>query len=324
MLTEIKSLWKKSLQNKKLNVFGLFLLFSFLILILSKLSKSYNETLYLNIHHLNLPDNRVLTPDDKKSKQLEVTVSTYGFNLLALYFYDTSVDLDFEKEPYIDGDNYVWVTEKAIPRLENRLGRNFEIKQVQPDTIRFPFSTLAVKKVPIVLQSEITYASGFDSLEGIHIAPDSVDIIGSEEDIALIEQIQTSKLMLKSVKKDIESKVSLILPDQGSTLKLSESEVIVAAQVEKFTEGTMDIPVEIENLPLQQEINYFPKTIRVTYDVSLDNYKSIKPSDFRIICDFQDDRSRQQSFLIPQLVEFPETVKRIKMKQNKIEYIITQ
>ncbi|MEY8848704.1 CdaR family protein [Psychroserpens sp. XS_ASV72] len=324
MLTDIKSIWRKSLQNKKLNVFGLFLLFSFLILILSKLSKSYNETLYLNINHFNVPDNRLLTSEDNSNKQLEVSVATYGFNLLALYFYDTSVDLDFVKETYVDGNSYVWITEKAIPKLETRLGRNFEIKQVQPDTMRFPFSTMAVKKVPIILQSEITYASGFDSLEGIRIEPDSVDIIGSEDDIAVIEQIQTSKLLLKSVKKNIESKVNLILPDQGSSLKLSENEVLVTAQVEKFTEGTMDIPVEIENLPLQQEINYFPKTIRVTYDVSLDNYKSIKPSDFRILCDYQDDRSRQQSFLVPQLVQFPKTVKRIKMKQNKIEYIITQ
>ncbi len=322
MLTKLRHILVKSVKNKKLNVFGLFLVLAFLLLVLSKLSKSYTETLIVSADIINLPEDRVLNIDD--SPKLNIVVNTYGFHLFGSYFYENKIAIDLKDDAYIHNDSYVWLANRALPDIQVQLGKSFEIVSVQPDTLNLPFGTLAVKKVPIKLQSEVAYASGYDSLKGLILMPDSVEVIGSSSDLKQVNLIETSTLTLKNIKEDINSTVNLKLPEDESTVKLSKDKVSVKAEVQKFTEGTLEIPVVINNLPTDVQINYFPKVIKVSYEVSLDDYKSIRPSSFKIECDYNEIKDSNNSYFTPKFIRIPEHVKRVKMKQDKIEYIITE
>ena len=322
MLSKLKSILIRSIKNKKLNVFGLFFLLASLILVLSKLSKSYTETLTVGVTYVNLPEDKVLTVDD--NPEVNIIVSTYGFNLFGSYFYDKTVAIDLENHAYVDKGNYVWIANRALPNIKKQFGKNFEIELIQPDTLKFAFGTLTVKKVPIKLNSSVTYATGYDSLKEMVLVPDSIKIIGSNTEIKAINYVETSELSLLNIKENINTTISLKLPEEGHTLKLSQQEIVVTSEVQKFTEGTLEIPVEINNLPSDIQINYFPKTINVSYEVSLNEYKSIKSTDFKIECDYLEIETSNNSFFTPKFIRVPGNVKRVKMKQDKIEYIITE
>ena len=322
MLSKIRSILIRSVKNKKLNVFGLFFLLAFLILVLSKLSKSYTETLTFGITYKNLPEEIILTNADEP--KLNLTVSTYGFNLLSSYFYNKTIEIDLKNHAYINNNNYVWLASRAFPNIEKQFGKSFKLEAIQPDTLNLSFGILSVKKVPVKLNSYVTYAAGYDTLNGLILVPDSIRVIGSDTEIKNITHIETAELRLSNIKEHINSSVKLKLPENANTVKLSKEVISVTAQVQKFTEGTLEIPVVIKNLPGDVQINYFPKTIKVSYEVSLDDYKSVKPSSFKIECDYLEIKESNKSYVIPKFEKVPDNVKRVKMKQDKIEYIITE
>lgn len=322
MLSKLRSILNKSIKNKKLNVFGLFFLLAFLILVLSKLSKSYTEVITVGVNYVNLPDNRVLTMDE--SPEIHVEVTTFGFNLLGSYFYDKTIAIDLLNDAYISHDTYVWIANRALPNIEKQFGKSFNIESVKPDTLKFPFGTLSVKKVPVKLNSNVTYASGYDTLDGLVVTPDSIKVIGSDTEIQNIKHIETSELNLFNIKENIDATVKLNLPEVANTIKLSQNDISVRAEVQKFTEGTLEIPIVINNLPSDTKINYFPKTIKVSYEVSLNDYNSVKPAGFKIECDYLEIEASNKSYFTPIFKKIPANVKRVKMKQDKIEYVITE
>ncbi len=321
MLTRLKSKILKSIKNKKLNVFLLFLVLTFGFLALSKLSKKYTENIALDITYVNLPEQRVITLDS--SPKCKVVVSDYGFNLLAYYFKKHSIQIDFTKDVFVKDSQYIWVANKNRPKINAQLGNTTEVISLESDTIIFPFETLFVKKVPVILNSKISFKSGYDILNHFNLKPDSINVIGTESEVSQVANVETKILNLKDVSDTINTVLFLKKFDK-SNIKFSKNSVNVSAKVEKFTEGTLEVPITIVNKPLEVSINYFPKAIAVSYYVSLNNYKNIKPLDFKVECNFSEIENTNKTFFTPKLVKIPESVKNVRMKQNKVEFILMQ
>lgn len=322
MLNSIKSKFVQSVNNKRLNVFGLFFLLAFLILVITKLSETYVETIPFTVAYKNLPEANIITLDS--IPKVNVTVSTNGFNLLSYYFYNKTYQLDVQNNASIDNNTYVWLAEKGTYALKEQLGNSVNIVSVKPDTLILPFGTLSVKKVPVILKSKLSFKPGFDSTNGVVLIPDSVKIIGAAEEISKIESVETQFFELADIRTNINTSLDLEFSNSSKHLKLSEDKVSIKVDVEKFTEGTFDIPVTLINMPKNIEINFFPKHIKVSYYLSLKDYKSIRPNDFKIECDYNDVLNANASFFTPKLIVNSEKVKSAKMKQNKVEYIIVK
>lgn len=321
MSNNLKSKILKSIKNKKLNVFGLFFLMTFLFLGLTKLSKKYSDDISLEITYLNLPKHKIITLDSLP--KCNAVVSAYGFNLMLFHFKKQSIQIDFKKEVFVKDSTYIWLPNRFKHKILGLLGNSAEVISFDQDTIRFPFETLSVKKVPVVLNSKVTFKSGYDILNHFNIQPDSVNVIGSKSDISEISKAETELLNLKNVSDTINKMLSLQKLD-NKKVTYSVNKVKISAKVEKFTEGTLEIPVSIVNKPLDVSINYFPKLITVSYDVSLTNFKNIKPMDFKLECDFSETENVDNAFFVPKLVKTPEFVKNVRLKQNKVEYILMQ
>ncbi|OUS01085.1 hypothetical protein A9Q86_08115 [Flavobacteriales bacterium 33_180_T64] len=218
-------------------------------------------------------------------------------------------------------NTYIWLAEKGTYDLKQQLGQMVDIVSVKPDTLVLPYGILSFKKVPVVLKSKVNYASGYDALYGVKIRPDSVKIIGAEQEISKIDFVETIPFDLNEVKTNINEIVSLELLNASERLKLSEENIKITAEVEKFTEGTFEIPITILNIPNNVELNYFPKHIKVVYYLSLKDYKNIKVNDFRVECNYNDISKTEKSFFVPKLIVSSDKVKSARMKQNKVEYI---
>ncbi|RIA10003.1 YbbR-like protein [Flavobacteriaceae bacterium MAR_2010_72] len=320
MSSKVKSKFIKSIQSKKLHVFGLFFLCAFLFLALTKLSKTYTEDITVAIVFRNVPQNKVIITDS--FPKINATVSAYGFSLFFYQFKTHTIAVDISKDVFRQQNNYVWVTNKYKHKINDQLDQFTEIVLIEPDTIYFPFETLSTKKVPIVLNENVVFKSGYNILNGFEVKPDSVKVIGSEEEVSKIKSVETSPLSLKDVSTDIDVMLSLKKP--SPKLKYSISETRINAKVEKFTEGTIEIPVTIVNKPLDVEVNYFPKVITLSYNVSLDNYKNVKPLDFKVECDYSEIEQSNKTYFTPKLVKSSPLVKNVKLKQNKVEFILMQ
>lgn len=319
MIKTLKTELLTSIKNKRLNVFLLFLFSAFIILIFTKLSKEYTNTLSFGIKKINVPDNEVILKDS--TQKLSVTLKTHGFNWLKYYFSTPNVSIDFSNEVYKNQSTYVYTKSVSYLNEKKPFQNNVKLLSINPDTLVFKYDTNLIKKVPVNIETDISFLPGFDVLDHYTTIPDSVTVIGPHNIVKQINHIDAEKVTLKQVKEDISQTTKLVLPNASKDLKFSVKEVEFTANVEKFTEGVLTVPVKIINLPQGVSIKYFPKEVKVSYYTSLDNFSKIKPSHFKVSCDFN-NVSENQSILIPKLVKIPEKVKHVKLNQQQIEFII--
>lgn len=293
-----------------------------MFLMIAKLSKSYTEIISFRVKYENVPEQYSILA--KHDSIMNVKVKAFGFNLIAHNFFQHTLTVNFKKDVKKSGDMYVWETKKGLSDISSELGSKIEILSIEPDSLTFPFEIMMVKTVPIILETEISYEPGYDIQDRLMMVPDSVKVIGPKNAIEKISRIKTEQLKIMDVNSSINKDVKLVLNKSFENVKLSRSNIKVSGKVEKFTEGTFEVPVNIINLPSDVKINYFPKTVQVAYYVSLENYKKIKALDFEIVCDYEETNGQENTFFIPQLVSKPDLVKSTKIKQGKVEFIIIE
>jgi hypothetical protein len=319
MIKKIKSNILTSIKNKKINVFFLFLLLAFIILIFTKLSKEYTNTIAFNIEKINVPQEDVIFDD---SVALNITLETHGFKWLGYYFSKPKVKIDFKRDVYKNDSVFIWNKSKAY--LENtQFDKQVELLNISPEVLTFRYGVNMVKEVPVKLNSDIKYSPGFDVSKPYVIKPDSVEVVGPEALVSQVNFIETENIELTNVRKNISETVKLKLPKKNKDLTFSNDKVLLKATVEKFTEGTVKVPVTIINVPNNINLKYFPKEVNVSYYVSLSNFNSISAKDFSVVCDYS-NVVNNQSFLIPELDKYPKTAKNVKIKQQHIEFIIIE
>lgn len=322
MYHRLKSKLSKSLKSKKLNVFGLFFLLSFCFWALTKLSRNYTETISFDLVYNNVPEAHHIDVDS--SKKVVVTVTAYGFNLLKYSFYKPILQIDFNTDVVVKNNTYMWNAQQNTPKISAMFGNSVDVISVLPDTLRFNYQALAVKKVPVKTDVSVEFAPGYDMVSKMKVVPDSVKIIGSSKWVSEVDHVALEKVELKHINSNINKVVNIEMDEALKHLKMSDKQVTLEGHVEKFTEGTFNVPVTIVNLPSGTNINFFPKTIPVVYNVSLNNYKLIKASDFRIECDYRNIDNTGKTFLIPKLTKVSDLVKSARLKQNKVEFILMQ
>lgn len=320
MIKKLKSDLLKSIKNKKINVFLLFLTSAFVILIFTKLSKQYTNTIIFNIEKINVPQEKVILNDS--SAVLALTLKTHGFKWLSYYFNKPKIKVDFTNDVYRKDSVFVW--SKSAAFLKNtQFDKQVELLNIKPDTLLFRFGVNLIKKVPVKLNSKISFAPGYDVLDSYVLQPDSIQIIGPNSLVSKINVIETDTLVLTEVRADILQDVRLNLSENEKDLKFSNASVSLKAKVEKFTEGTLKIPVSVINVPKDIKLKFFPKEVSVSYSVNLGNFNTIRNKDFKVVCDYN-KITNNQSVLIPELVKYPKLVKNVKVNQQRIEFIITE
>lgn len=318
MLHKLRKEIITSIKNRKINVFFLFLLMAFIILIFSKLSNEFTNTITFDINKINVPQENVILNDS--TAKLNVTLKTHGFKWLSYYVNSPKITIDFSKDVTKTKSTFIW--DKANMYTDEQFGDNVQVINISPDELVFQYDTNLVKKIPIILDLDVAFASGFDLTGNYKILPDSILVVGPDIIASKVTNVQTETLKLNDVKSNISRKVKLKLPN-NKDLKFSLSEIEVAATVEKYTEGTLKIPVSVINVPKNMTVNYFPKEVVVVYYTSLKDFKNVNTNDFVVECDFS-AIADQQPYLTPTLIKIPKLVKSAKVNQQRIEYIILE
>lgn len=302
---------------KRLNVFVLFLFLAFVISFVSKLSNNITRTISIELVPSNLPKTELLT--ENKSKFIDVSINSQGFNMLKYSFKRIKfyLDLDDLKK---DSMKYYWDGNVDGYKISKIFDESTKINGITPNTISFSYDHQSIKKIPVFLNSSIKFSSGYNLIGNLRLEPDSIFVIGPNRIIDSINSVTTSKLELLNQKNNINSLVEL--KSDNYLINYSDSLINISGTVDRFTEGKLSIPVSVINLPSNLEISVFPKLVPITYYTNLDNYSNIDISDFKVVCDFA-SVNKENSILFPKLVSYPESVIRASIRLAKLEYVIT-
>lgn len=314
----IKNKLSKLYKSKKVNILIAFSLLALLFSLLTKLSKDYTRTISFNVDMLNVPEEQIILKDSLH--KINVTLTTYGFNLLKYYFVDPTLQVDFAKLKKYP-NYYLWTKNNEFQNIVNQFNASTKINGISPDSINFNYETYFVKSVPIILNKDVTFTSGFDIDGSYQLQPDSIKVIGAKSVIDTITNIETMTFSLKDVNSDINSSIQLKISKGNSDIKYSKDKVTIKGTIKKFTEGSFLVPLSVINLPENVNIKYFPKEIEVIFYTSLDYYKTISENNFRIECDFS-QVTDENSKLIPKIKKQPDSVRNVRLGTKSIEFII--
>lgn len=306
------------LKQKKVKRFGLFFVAAFVFLIFSKLSNDYKQTVNLKVNLINIDDEILLKNDS--TNYIQAYVEAKGFTLMPLIF-DTykTLDVNAESDVTLKADHFIFDVQKHKYLIEDQLGNSYELISLMPDTLLINYSKSASKLVPVKLNKNINYAVGYDLKDDFKFDPDSVKIVGSSSEVNKINFISTEDLIANNVNNDINKTVKLDVSGFNH-VDVFPKEVKVSGTVKRFTEGTVEVSISIVNKPKNITINYFPKTVTVAYYVDLENYNAVKALNFTVECDYA-DLDDNQTFLIPKVVQKPDFIKHINIKQKRIDFI---
>lgn len=319
MTKKNKNIKLKLVQEKRLNVFVLFLFLSFLISLLVKLSNNYTQTLNFEFSPTGLKSNEVIISEVPKS--INVTISGRGFELLKYYIEKPVIEVDFSQLRK-NNTQYVWSESEQLDKIINHFDSKIVVKSINPDTVVFPFDSQFIKKVPVMVIVNPTFAVGFDLIDDFRSSPDSITVTGPESMLKIINSVSTKKIELNEINSAVDFSVELNISPSLSQLNFSHQSVSVVANVGKFTEGMVNVPVTIVNVPEDLIINFFPKEISVVFYSSLEAYANINEADFTVECDFN-LLTADNNYLNPVLVKQPLDVKTAQLKITQLEFIIT-
>jgi len=308
-----------SRKNNKIQVFFIFLGLATILWFISKLSKDYTHTVKANTVYINLTNDKKM--QNKPVNQIDMVLKTSGFNLLGYALFNKKIKIDLGKT-HQKGNTFYYLTNQNRSSIQEQLAPDEALLNIYPDTLFFDFGKLSSKRIPVKLNTELNYKTGYSLVNELEIEPKTILINGTQQQLNKIESIQTVKFEKKNIAKDFDFTIPLDIPKEYHNIHFSSKEIHIKGEIEKFTEASKELTYEVINLPKDAKIETLIKTVKVRYKVSLENYDKINKTDFKIICDYKKSNTNGNTFLIPELVKKPNLVSNVKIFPNKIEFLI--
>ena len=315
MFKKIRSLYK----TRKFNVFVFFVLLALIYSMTSKLTSNYTKTIVFVVKPVDVPSDQVVLDQSIDSIRLEL--EGYGYNLAKYYIDQPIIEISLNDLNKVKS-KYQWTKQRNFSDLQSKFNKSIRLVSSSVDQIDFTIEQYESKKVPVELKLELDYKSGFDSFNEYKLSKDSIMITGPNSLIDTINMIQTHKLVLNQIDSEINAKIR-IKPPENSNITHSDTELDFQLKVEKFTEESIKVPITIVNIDDNMKINYYPKVVSVLYRVSIREYKSVNPMDFRVECDLN-TINRDNSVLISSITKKPSNVRKCRIENNQIQYVIIQ
>ena len=297
-----------------------FLLVSTLIWFLITLSKEYVTTITFPVVYKNLPQDKLLQV--APIKELSFLVKATGFKIISSKFNSKEITLDASNLSKKSSRKYYFLANNQKNAIQKQFLKQVQLQEILLDTIYLNLGSLTSKKIPLTPDIDINYHIGYDILEPIKVEPDSIIITGPETQIEKIKSIKLEALKLNDVKSNFTEEVAVIRPTNSKNIKLNFNTAAISGKVEKFTEGSFNIPFQIINLPENVEINTLSKTVEVVFIVGLPNFNKVDKDSFIIECDFKVSQKNNLSYLIPRVVGKSNFIKSYRIVPNKIDFLI--
>ena len=308
---------KRRFKKASLKTFSFFLVFSAIVWVLVQFSKTYTQLIEIPINYLNAPLDKSIS--EEKPDHVDLQLQDNGFSL---YYYklfnpELKVDLSKAKE---NEKNLVYSIQNHITEIESQLKIDFENSRIIQEEIVVPFQFKKEKMLKVIPRVEISYAVGYSANDPVTVTPDSVKVSGPEKIIDSLTQVPTVSVKLAKVNENLNAKVELDTTGLGA-LSFYENSVTYSQKVEKYTEGSVEIPVEVINVPDNLNLAYFPKTVVIYYQVNLNDFDQVSAADFSVVCNYKEIKPGDD-YMIAQIKEKPKFVNNIRLNERRIQFVI--
>lgn len=317
LIVNVLNIYKEKSRRRVRRRFFLFMVcltVAFLSWLLNILGKTYRFEIDVPLHFQNAPQNKAVFLNENRRVLVTVEGTGWFFLRSKISRLNDPVYIDLRK---FEGMNEINL-EKNIAMLDQQIQGDLKVIDVFPKKLTFSYENLVVKKVPVKLDVIISFEDQYALREPIKISPDSVEIFGPENSVSAIHSWPTARVKIEQLN-DITSLNVPLMSGDSYSVDLNRSQVGLLIPVEKYTEGTMEVPIQVKAGIDGYRMKLLPSVCQVSYRVCLSNYKLVKANMFKVVArpDPFDKRKLQLS-----LVDYPAFVEGPVLQKRTIDYLI--
>ena len=322
-MVDVLKRWREKI-NEKFFIYLFFVIVATLLWFLNALGRNYNGHVDVAVRYINFPKDKIIVGN--LPKEFSLKVNSDGYTLLKYKLSKALIPVTFDLNAYntriLAGSStpkLFILTRFAKESISNQVGSDMEVLEISPDSIVFEYTDVVNKKVMIEPDINISYAQQYMVNGEITSTPDSITISGPEPVLDTIESIATKEISLTDVNQTVNKEVSLLIPDK---ILSAVKKVKVHIPVEKFTQASFTIPVEVENLPDSLKLKLFPSKIKVSCNVALSNYVKLQPELFQAVVDYNDIEKAENNRIRVEVTRSPSFISALNYYPQSLEFIL--
>ena len=317
----LNNLWDKlqttftKVDWSKVFPFFLFLILAFIFWMLLFFERKTDGSHRIPLKYVNMPKDEVFI--NNSPDHINIRIRDHGSELFRYLFRKRdSLHIDVMEA---QKNNSAKLESNELKQLiHTKLFPSTDIVGYLPASIPIATSKLHSKVVPVVFDGEKRTSASHLVVDSISIIPDGVRILGSEEQLRKITEVVTEYTVFENLKATSQLPAKLKAID-GVTMEPNVVDIYIPLY--EFTERQFEIPILSINSPNTLDVKFFPSKAKVTFSVTLDEYKKISPDDFEIKIDYNSLRKIEDDQVKLELSKFPATIKNAKISPAEVEFL---
>ncbi len=278
----------KNLQRRKhpnLQIFIICLFISIIMWMMIRLSREYSQVVRVSAIYTGLQADNIMLP--ASDTVFFVTLQSTGYNILfrSLSHQKYRVEIDLSQYPTkLQGNNFDINVD--VNGIHDLVAANFKVKDkivsYLPDNLKIRLDKAFIKKVPVVLDAEMTFEKQYTLYHKVFFDPDSVLVTGPQDILQTIDFVKTEKRNFNNLSSNTSVTLKLVNNNNPSNVRYSHEYVKVFIPVVQSTEDYLEVGVSADSLPPDLHLTTNPEKIKVFYSVCLPDIKKVKENEFHL------------------------------------------
>ncbi|HEY1039910.1 MAG TPA: hypothetical protein VGF30_10920 [Bacteroidia bacterium] len=309
--------------NKKVATFIICLVISSFLWFVNALNRNYTKTIAVPVRYLNLPKNKILSVE--LPKQIQAEVKTSGTKLMFIEMNLDKTIIEINAANFLNRNDKRTVainTALTVGSFSKVFNTEVELIKVKPDSIYFNFGKSYQKVVPVKPTILINFDPFYNYKNKVKITPSFVTLFGDSALLSSIDSINTDKIVLNDFNNNISQTAKLSIPEElEQRVGVSTDEVLLEINVDKFTEKTIEVPIEAINVPVNLQLKTFPDKVTLKVQVPMSDFEKLDPSYFKVVVDYKDYQVNKNKLNLKE-IKAPANIKITKISPDKVEYLL--
>ena len=302
--------------NKEFLIFLFFLALSGAFWLLMTLNETMEREFKIPMRLTGVPRNAVITGELPDT--VRVTVRDKGFTLVTYDFRP----LVFRFSNYADedeGKGVIPLTDVQKQVLSQMYGSS-KLLQVKPGAFDFYFTYGTSKKVPVVFRGKITTNKSY-YLAHTEFYPSMVTVYANKQQLDKLQTVEIEPFNYRNLQDTIRQAVK-IRKIRG--VKIVPSTVRLSVYPDVLTEEAIDVPITAINMPPGMVLRTFPSKVTVRFTIGASLFRTIKPSLFKVVVDYEELAANPSDKCTLQLRSVPRSVSKASLEIDRVDYLLEQ
>lgn len=302
--------------NKEFLIFLFFLALSGAFWLMMTLNETMEREYKIPMRLVGTPRNAVITGDLPDT--VRITVRDKGFTLITYAFRP----LNFKFNNYADeteGQGVIPVADVQKQILSQLYGSS-KLLQVKPGKFDFYFTYGASKKVPVVFRGKITTNKSY-YLAHTEFYPSMVTVYANKQQLDKLQTVEIEPFNYRNLQDTIRQAVK-IRKIRG--VKIVPPTVRLSVYPDVLTEEAIEVPITAINMPPGMVLRTFPSKVTVRFTIGASLFRTIKPSLFKVVVDYEELAANPSDKCTLQLRSVPRSVSKASLEIDRVDYLLEQ